>query len=315
MVFLGSSPFQAPAIYNLMSVLDFKSGVFYPKRGMYALVESLVRLGSSLGVTYHYNSEVDSIRVENDRATGITLADGTAHEADVVVSNADLYFTETKLLSDTHQSYPESYWKKRQPGPSALLLYLGVKGALPQLEHHNLLFVNDWRENFEAIYQSRTVPESASIYICNPTKTDKSLAPKNHENIFVLVPLPAGLSLDAAAEKRLTKRFVAQIGTMINEPDFASRIISQSKFGPDDFLTEFYSWQSGALGGQSHLLSQSALFRTPNKSKKVASLYYVGAGTTPGIGLPMCLISAQLAYKRIVGDKSGGPVESIEELA
>jgi len=311
MVFLGSSPFEAPAIYSLMSTLDFKSGVYYPKRGMYSLVRSLVSIGTSLGVRYHFNEEVKEISVSNGMATGIHMSDGTHHIADEIISNADLHYTETQLVPKAYQSFPESYWKKRQSGPSALLISLGVKGKIPQLLHHNLFFVDEWRENFEAIYKTKTIPENASLYVCNPSKTDKKVAPKGHENIFILVPLPAGIELTATEQAKLVTRFITQFSEMADIPDLAERIVTEYIFGPNDFATEYYSWQSGALGGQSHKLFQSAIFRTPNKSKKVSQLYYVGAGTTPGIGLPMCLMSAQLVYKRIAGIRTSGPVETI----
>lgn len=140
-VFLGTSPFQAPALYSLMSVLDFESGVFYPQKGMYSLVQSLYNMGTSLGVTYHFDSEVKSITTKNNQATGIRLAARKTHQADIVISNADLHFTETKLLPAESQSFPKEYWAKRQPGPSALLISLGIKGRLPQLLHHNLFLL------------------------------------------------------------------------------------------------------------------------------------------------------------------------------
>lgn len=308
MVFLGSSPFQAPALYSLMSNLDFNSGVRYPKRGMYALIENLVNLGKPYNITYHYSSEVSSIVVENGAATGVMLATGETIVADIVVSNADLHYTETQLVAPEHSSYPEVYWQKRQPGPSALLLFMGVSGELPMLTHHSLLFVESWRENFAAIYEEGTIPKPASLYICNPSKTDPSLAPKNHENLFVLVPLPAGISLDENALETLADEYVEQIGHTLGVTDLKKRVTYRAFYGPDDFEIDYNSWLGGALGGQSHLLKQSAMFRTPNKSKKVENLYYVGAGTTPGIGLPMCLISAQLTAKRLFGDKRGGPL-------
>jgi phytoene desaturase len=315
MVFLGSSPFQAPALYSLMSTLDFQSGVFYPKRGMYSLVESLADLGEPYNVTYHYKSDVTSITVTNGQATGIQLAGGETVTADIVVSNADLHHTETRLVPHEYSSYPESYWQKRQPGPSALLIFMGVKGELPMLTHHTLLFVDAWKENFTAIYEKGTLPQPASLYICNPSKSDPSLAPKGHENLFVLVPLPADVHIDDDILEDLADEYVEQIGRTIGVDDFKSRISYRACYGPDDFEIDYNSWLGGALGGQSHVLKQSAIFRTPNKSKKVRNLYYVGAGTTPGIGLPMCLISAQLVAKRILGDKRGGPLrpEQLEE--
>lgn len=304
-VFLGSSPFEAPAIFSLMSNLDFNSGVYYPKRGMYRLVENMVTIGESLGVHYETNAPVAEIVVRDDTACGVRLADGRELPADIVISNADLHFTETQLLKPEHQTYPETYWQKRQPGPSALLVSLGVRGKLPQLEHHNLYFVDDWRENFEAIYGSHTVPDNASIYICKPSHSDETAAPKGDENIFMLVPLPADVVLSDKEIAKLTNHCVTLLGTLADAPDIAGRIVTKHITSPRDFDTDFHSWAYNALGGESHLLRQSAMFRTRNQSKKVHNLYYVGASTNPGIGLPMCLMSAQLVYK-LVHDIPGG---------
>lgn len=313
MVFLGSSPFSAPAMYSLMSALDFKEGVYYPKEGIYGIISLLEKMGSKLGVTYHLNADAKQINTLNGKVTGITLVNGDVIDSEIVISNADLHYTETKLLAPSDQSYPEKYWDKKEAGISSLLLYLGVKGSLPQLEHHNLFFVDDWEGNFSSIYDSKTIPKSASLYVCKPSATDPHVAPKGSENVFVLVPLPTGLKLTAAKKAALTKKFIAQLATSINQPDLAERITYQETFGPDDFETKFNAWQGTALG-VSHLLKQSAFWRTPNNSKKVKGLYYVGGNTMPGVGLPMCLISAELVYKRIAGIRSGGPITSIERI-
>lgn len=312
MVFLGTSPFTAPAIYSLMSALDFKEGIFYPRGGIYTIISSLEAIGRSLGVQYHYDSSVETILASDGKATGIRLNSGRTIEADIIISNADLHFTETQLVPVEYQSYSDSYWQGKEASPSALLLYLGVKDKIPEFEHHNLLFVDEWRANFDAIYKTKHPPEKASIYICKASHTDRRSAPEADENIFVLVPLPSGISLDKQQIEQLKQQYLKQIKQMTGV-DLQGRIISESSFGPNDFATQYYSWQSSMLG-QSHKLSQSAFFRTPNVSRKLPNLLYVGANTTPGIGLPMCLIGAELIYKRLAGDKKGGPVAAIKSI-
>jgi len=311
-VFLGTSPFSAPALYSLMSALDFKEGVFYPKGGIYTIIQSLVAMSSKLSVTYHYNSPVSSILSSAGKATAVQLKNGDIIKADCIISNADLHFTETKLLKKQDRSFTANYWKKKQSGPSALLMYLGVNGKIPEFEHHNLLFVDEWQQNFEAIYDTKTIPEKASIYISTPSKTDPAVAPEGCENVFVLVPLPAGITIDAVRLEELSNHYIKQISQMTGV-DLKNRIEVKRLFGPNDFGSAFNSWQNSMLG-QSHLLKQSALFRTPNKSRKLSNLYYVGGNTVPGIGLPMCLIGAELIYKRIAGHKKGGQVASITRL-
>lgn len=311
MVFLGTSPFKAPAMYSLMSALDFKEGVFYPRGGIYSIIELIVQIGKSLGVKYHLKADVESILHQGGAATGIVV-NGKHILADIVISNADMHHTETALLDTAVQSYPESSWNTKEPGISALLLYIGVNGSLPQLEHHNLFFVDKWQQNFIDIYEDKKIPTSASLYVSRTTATDPSTAPKGHENIFVLVPLPTGITLTKKQQDTLTDRFLTQIATAIKEPELRNKIVTMEAFGPNDFTDTYNAWKGTALG-MSHLLKQSAMWRLPNKSKKLQNLYYVGASTVPGIGLPMCLISAELVYKRITGIKRGGPVTQIEQ--
>lgn len=303
MVFLGTSPFQAPALFSLMSALDFKEGVFYPEGGIYSLIRSLESIAKKHGVQLHVQTPVKRINTIAGRAHSITLADDTEHQADIVLSNADLAFTETELLEPTAQSYPNSYWERKQPSPSALLMYLGIKGSLPELTHHNLLFVDDWQANFEAIFKDKVPPSSASLYICKPSHTDHTVAPAGHENVFVLVPLPAGVSLSQDEQTMLIDRYLSQIKKQTGV-DLMKNCVTKAFFGPNDFADTFQAWQSTMLG-PSHILRQSAFFRTGNKSKKLDNLYYVGAGTMPGIGLPMCLISAELTAQRIQSDHDG----------
>lgn len=296
MVFLGSSPYGAPALYSMMSALDFKEGVYYPRGTMYAVVESLVKIGKAQGVQYHLNQTINEIVVKSGQAVGIKLAKNKSVEADFVISNADLHHTETQLLPSKYQTYPASYWKKKEPSPSALLMYLGVKNKIPEFEHHTLIFTDDWKQNFTAIFKTKTIPKPASLYI-SKTSTSDATAPKNKENIFVLVPLPAGISLSKAETEQLADTYLEQIKHTTGV-DLKGRTLTRTLFGPDDFRSKYNAWQ-GTMLGPSHKLSQSAFFRTPNKSKKVDNLFYVGASTVPGIGVPMCLISAELVSQRI----------------
>lgn len=309
-VFLGASPYSAPAIFSLMSYLDMEQGVFYPQGGMYTIVEALHKIGQKLGVTYRLNAGVKAINVKGNRATGVTLQDGQTVQADIVISNADLHFTETQLLPEEARTYPESYWQDRVAGPSALLLYLGVKGKVPELQHHNLFFVKDWRQNFADIFDSKDWPVPASMYVCKPGATDPSVAPKADENLFVLVPAPAK-DISQAELEMLSDTYLDELAQAAQIPDLKPRITYKKIYGPNDFSHDFHAWHGTALG-PAHTLRQSALFRPANRSKKVSNLYYVGAGTQPGIGVPMCLISAELVYKHLVGDSSPEHLSKLE---
>lgn len=313
MVFLGSSPYQTPAIYSLMSALDFSHGVYYPKNGIYSIMELIQKIGNDIGVKYRFNSPVQKIIVKNSVATGVQLASGKTIKADLVVSSSDIHHTETKLLSQKYQTYPSKYWKNKNPGPSAFLMYLGIKGKLPEIEHHSLLFVDKWKENFESIYKYNQIPKDASIYLSKTSGSDDKVAPKNHEALVVLVPWPSGIKVSKQTLEKYYDIYLDRVQAITGIEDLKQRVISKTLVGPDDFKSNYNSWQSNALG-PAHTLSQSAIFRTKNKSKKVNNLYYAGGSTIPGIGLPMCLISSQLIYKHLSGDKKSGPVKKIEKL-
>ncbi len=313
MVFLGTSPFSAPSLYRLMSYLDFEQGVFFPKGGMIKVTDALVTVGKELGVVHRLGASVDEIVVDQGIAKGVRVGK-KIHRADIVVSNADLAFTETRLLREQYQTYPQAYWDKRKAAPSALLLYIGIKGSLPQLKHHNLLFIEDWKKNFADIYTAKYWPEKASMYVSRTSASDPAVAPKGHENIFILVPLPPAMKLDNQTESKLVDRYLKQLEQTTGISDFRKRIVSLEVRGPSYFAKDFNAWQYSALG-LNHQLRQSAFMRPSVRSKKVENLYYVGGMTQPGIGIPMCLISAELVIKHLSNDRSPGPISGeLEQL-
>ncbi|MDN4641917.1 phytoene desaturase family protein [Agreia sp. PsM10] len=265
---------------------------------------------------------------DRSRVGGVHYVDdeGRAHEleAELVVATADLRHVETTMLLPELQTYPESYWQKKTAGPSAVLVYLGVSGELPELAHHSLFFTKDWKGDFGKIFGASrfgrfgpkgatSVPEPASIYVCRPSATDDTVAPEGHENIFILVPIPADPGIGHGGEngqgdarvERIADAAIAQVAEWAGIPDLADRIVVRRTVGPADFVDDLNSWKGTALG-PAHTLGQSAFFRAGNVSKKVDGLVYAGGSTIPGIGLPMCLISAELVIKRLRGDTSTG---------
>ena len=319
-VFLGSSPYIAPSMYHLMSHLDLEGGVLYPMGGLTQVITRIAALAEAQGATIITGSPVTAINSRDGVVTGVDYADaaGTSRTlvADIVVSAADLHHTETALLPPELQSFPQEYWNRRVAGPSALLIYLGVKGELPQLEHHTLFFARDWKDGFDKIFgEDPSIPDPASIYVCKPSGIDRSTAPDGYENLFVLVPIPADPTIgkgdvDGDGDTRietLADRVISQISVWAGIPDLASRITLRRTLGPGDFASDLNAWLGTALG-PAHTLAQSAMFRSGNKSKKVEGLFYSGSSTIPGIGLPMCLISAEVVLKRIRGDRSTEPL-------
>jgi 1-hydroxy-2-isopentenylcarotenoid 3,4-desaturase len=344
-VFLGSSPYRVPALYSLMSHLDLVEGVRFPRGGMYTIIQAMEKLARSEGVTIRTESDVVGIEVAplpddgapstarggasrrgaTGVATGVRLRDGDVVPADVVVSAADLHHTQTCLVPEEHADLPEDSWQDKGPGISALLILAGVRGDLPELAHHSLFFTRDWRGNFADVLgdaahspvDSLRVPTPASLYVSRTSATDDATiehpaAPPGHENLFVLVPFPADPALGGSAPSQaqlegLADGYLDQIGEWAGIEDLRDRVVTRRVLGPAHFATQFSSWRGTALGME-HTLTQSAMFRPPGVSRTVPNLYYAGAGTAPGVGLPMCLISAELVAKRLLGETSSHPL-------
>lgn len=324
-VFLGTSPSDAPSLYHLMSHLDITQGVLYPQGGFSAVVNAVARMAEHQGVTLRTGTRAEHITTSKGRTTGVHLTDDEGKRqflaADVVVSSTDMHVTETQLLAPSDRTRSQRAWDRIDPGPSAVLALLGVQGELPELAHHTLLFTDDWQQGFDEI-AGKTPPAGPprSIYVCRPSVTD-DVAPDGHENLFVLVPLRADTSLGAGGTdrggdeqvERVVDESIQQIAKWADIPDLAERIVVRKSVGPEDFVQEFGAWQGGALG-PAHTLRQSAFFRGPITSPKVKGLFYAGSTTMPGIGVPMCLISAELVLKSVRGDHTTGPVEALRGL-
>ena len=320
-VFLGSAPNLTPSMYHLMSHLDLADGVLYPQGGFATLIDSIAAIARAEGVQIITGARVSAIRVTEQHAVaGVSYVDetGAQHslDSDIVVSGADLHHTETELLAPAQQTYPQSWWDRRVSGPGAVLVMLGVSGELPQLQHHSLFFTTDWGKNFGQIFGTPSVvPSPASLYVCMPSATDASVAPAGASNLFILVPVPADVTLGGGgingagsdAVEQIADAAIAQVSQWAGITDLAERVIVRRTVGPADFADDLNSWKGGALG-PAHTLRQSAFMRGSNKSKKVSGLYYAGGTTIPGIGLPMCLISAEILLKRLRHDTSSGPL-------
>jgi phytoene desaturase len=193
---------------------------------------------------------------------------------------------------------------------------LGVEGTLPELPHHSLFFTDDWDANFDAVFgSSPSIPAPASTYVCRPSASDPGVAPPGHENLFILVPVPADVELghggsDGTGSPQIehaADAAIDQVAAWARIPDLRERIVVRETKGPADFRDDYRSWRGGMLGPV-HILSQSAMFRAQNASRRVQGLFYAGATTAPGVGVPMCLISAEIVLKHIRGDHSPGPL-------
>lgn len=316
-VFLSTHPSRTPSMYHLLSHTDLTQGVLYPQGGFAAVMDVLFNLAVDQGARFRFNTEVAAIEDE-----GILLIDGQRLPADLVISAADLHHTETRLLPKNKRTYDESWFAPRDPGLGTVLVMLGVEGEIPELAHHNFLFSDDWSDDFDAVFNgpvaSRPQAASQSIYVSKPSATDPSVAPAGHENLFVLVPVPADPSVGhgdmyrggaSQQVQRIADAAIEQIAARCGVAGLGRRIVVKQTLGPADFAERYNAWSGGSIG-PAHTLRQSAFLRGSNKSRKAGNLLYAGATTTPGVGVPMCLISAENVLKRIRADRSSGPLQA-----
>ena len=302
MVFLGTSPQAAPALYSIMSHVDLNLGVHYPIGGLSAVSAGIAKLAEEQGVRVRLNAEVKQIQVgPSARATRVVTAEDEI-ETDVVLVNADYPFTETHLLEPAYRSLPAAYWKRRVFAPSMFILYLGLNRSLKNLVHHNLYFSEDWNEHFDTIFKVPSWPQEPCFYLSCITKTDPQMAPKGQENVFVLVPVAPGLEDGEAFRERYADQVIEHIEKVIGE-QFRSSIVVRRIFSHRDFISDYNAYGGTALG-LAHTLNQTAFFRPAFRSKKVENLYYAGQYTHPGVGVPMVLIAAQVAAGLITGDST-----------
>jgi len=298
LVFLGGSPKNTPALYNIMSHVDFNLGVYYPDGGIGAVVDALAELGGELGVSYETDAEVREI---TRRKRGFLVeTDDETYNPDYVVSNADYAHTEQELLPEHERQYDDDYWEKRTYAPSAFLIYLGVEGAVDELAHHSLVLPTDWEPHFDQIFEDPSWPDDPAYYLCVPSKTDDSVAPDGHSNLFVLVPVAPGLHDEESVRTEYREKILADIAEHTGV-DLRDRIVVEEQFSVSDF-GERYNATEGTALGLAHTLRQTSLLRPSNRSGAVDGLYFTGSFTTPGIGVPMCLISGEHTASALIDD-------------
>jgi phytoene desaturase len=298
LVFLGGSPYNTPALYNLMSHVDLNLGVYYPEGGVYSVVEGMVELAEQLGATVETGRPVR--RVERNGAGFRVGTDDGPVAADAVVSNANPAHVEAELLPEGVREHGEGYWDEQTLAPSAYMLYLGVEGDVDPLAHHTLVLPTDWESHFEAIFEAPAWPTDPAYYVNVPSVTDDTVAPAGGETVVVLVPIAPGLTDDGAARERFRAQVLDDIAAHTGV-DLRGRIAVEREACVSDF-SAMYGDPSGSALGLAHTLRQTGPFRPDHRSDALEGLYYTGAYTRPGIGVPMCLISGEHAAEAVRAD-------------
>ncbi|MFN5020351.1 MAG: phytoene desaturase family protein [bacterium] len=302
-LFLGALHENTPALYSLMNYADVKLGTWFPRGGMYKIVEGMHKLAVEQGAQFHFNQNVSSIIVENGVATKVITEAGNEYHADVVIGGADYHFIETKLLEKQYRSYSEDYWEKRVMAPGCLIYYVGINTKIPDLPHHSLFFDVDFNEHAAEIYTHPDWPKSPLFYLSATSVTDQTQAPEGSENLFFLIPIAAGLDGDDEKIREhyfnlLSERLMQRTGV-----DIRNHVVYKRAYSYTDFVDDYNAFKGNAYG-LANTLMQTAILKPSCKSKKVKNLYYTGQLTVPGPGVPPSLISGEVVAKLVDKENS-----------
>ncbi len=303
-MYLGGSPYDLSGMFTILAYGEMAQGLWLPKGGVYGLVEGIERLARELGVEIQTNSRVRRIRTRAERIKGVEMVDGSFHPASVVVSNVDLPTTDAELVETEKQIGQRIKRRARRTKmtPGVVTFYWGVRGRPRGLGHHTIFLPADFRGAFDDLFKHKRVPRDLPFYVSVPSATDATLAPAGDSCVFVLAPVPLLSQMQGADWREVAREIktrvletLAQRGVQIE----ASDIYVEEIYTPDVWRRRFGLYDGSAFGA-AHTLSQIGPFRRKNFSEEFAGLYYTGASTTPGTGMPMVVLSGRLTAERIL---------------
>ncbi|SHI02872.1 phytoene desaturase [Chryseolinea serpens] len=296
-LFLGASPQKTPALYSLMNYADIALGTWYPQGGMSKIIEAMVTLASSLGVKFKFNSAVQQIIVSGKQATGLRVNE-EVENFHYVVASADYHHVEQHLIAASHRRYDEAYWQKRLMAPSSLVFYLGVNKSLKNLLHHNLFFDQDFSLHTKEIFEEPSWPTNPLFYVCCPSKSDPTVAPPGHENVFILIPVAPGLQDNEEIRKKYYDLTITRLEKLTGQPIRQSITFTKS-YAHLDFITDYNAFKGNAYG-LANTMMQTAHLKPSIVNKKISNLFYAGQLTVPGPGVPPALISGEIAARELI---------------
>ena len=309
-MYLGLSPYDAPATYSLLQYTELAEGVWYPMGGMYAGIQALTKVAEKLGVKFIFNAPVKKLKVEGSKVTGLELQDGRELTADIFVGNADLPYIYDQLLPDRAEA--KKLINDKLYTCSTIMFYWGVDKEYPQIAHHNIFLGGDYKASFDQIFNEHKLPEEPSFYVHAPKRTDPAAAPEGQDTLYVLVPVG---HLDARTEqdweamvKRARQTVLARLANELGAEDLEAHIKFEIVYQPKVWKERF-NLVNGSAFGLSHNFWQVGYLRPQNRHKQYKNMYFAGASTHPGTGLPIVLLSARLTTERILKEFKGLQVE------
>lgn len=300
--FLGSTPFQTPAIYSLLNYTEMRhNGYWKVKGGMYRMVEEIVNILTNSGVNIFYNTEIVSVGNSNGKLYELIDKNGKSWKADIYVSNSDAASFRGKVLN--RAKFSEKKLDNMHWTLAPFTIYLGVKGRVNKLMHHNYFLGSNFRGYADTIFTSSISPQKPYYYVNALSKSENSCAPEGCENLFILCPVPDLRYKKSWEDKEdLANNIISDLSTRVGF-DISKNILTKKIMIPDDWANTLNLYKGSGLG-LAHDINQVGAFRPQNRDEKFPNLYYVGASTTPGTGLPMVIISSKLVTERILNDDS-----------
>ncbi len=296
-LFLGAMPKDTPALYSLMNHAGLKQGTFYPMGGFAQVAKSFEKIARDSGVIFHTSCPVEQIETTSGKATRLHTANNLFN-TDAVIATADYHHVENALLSEADRSYDKAYWEKKTFAPSSLIFYLGVSKKLNRLAHHNLFFDEDFEAHSKEIYLTKSWPKKPLFYVCCPSKTDPDVAPEGCENVFILIPVAAGLKDSEENTNHYYDLVMKRLEKFAGE-DIRQHVIYKKEYSVSDFTTDYNAYKGNAYG-LANTLMQTAIFKPKIKSKKIHNLFFAGQLTVPGPGVPPSVISGQIAANELL---------------
>ncbi|KAJ3235459.1 hypothetical protein HDU78_005210 [Chytriomyces hyalinus] len=306
-MYMGMSPYDAPGAYTLLDYSEATDGILYPMGGFNTVIKAMESIAKSNGATFRYSCPVKSIIVDktSNLATGVLLENGEELTADIVVCNMDLVTAYSRLLPPT--KITRSILKKNQ-SCSTISFYWGLDRKLPEdaFHGHNIFLAQDYKPSFDAIFKDHSLPESPSFYVQIPTRVDAAAAPEGKESVTILVPI--GILTDAMTPQRM-QALVSRARAVVIEnmqkripgcTDFEKWIESETVNTPFDWEEKFNLWNGSALG-LSHEIMQVLYFRPQMRHEVFGNVFFVGASTHPGTGVPVVLCGARILEDEIAG--------------
>ena len=299
LLFLGATPKNTPALYSLMNYADIKLGTWYPKGGMYSVIEGMITLAKKKGVVFYSNNEVIGFQFSNRTITKVET-EKKLFDVDVVLSGADYYHTEQNLLPKKYRNYSSNYWRNRVMAPSSLLFFIGTNKKIKNIEHHCLFFDKDFNQHAKEIYENPQWPEEPLFYASFASKNDDSVCPKKCENIVLLIPIAPDLKDTDSIREKYYNLIMSRLELLTNQK-IRKHVIFKKSYSIKNFKKDYNSFKGNAYG-LANTLFQTAIFKPSIINKKLSNLYYCGQLTVPGPGVPPSIISGQLVAKEIVKD-------------